>query len=125
MNSARFRPREVNFLLASSELPDQFVREPMHGLRHAKRLLEDDLVVVRNVRVEDGVRRSTRERKNALVVIASDDEVVCPLAPFPNQRQLHPVQVLRLVRENHRRIGGRHRDIAETLLDEIGEIQKT
>ena len=61
VDRALLRPRQVNLLLASRDLPDQFVRDAMHGARHAKRLLQDDFVVVRNVRVEDGVRRGARE----------------------------------------------------------------
>ena len=49
---------------------------------------------------------------------------MCPLTPFPDERQLHSVQVLGLIREDHLRGVGRNIDIVEALVDEIGEIHE-
>src|ERR1035437_7772452 len=46
------------------------------------------------------------------------------VAPLPDERQLHPVEVLRLVGEQHRRVSGRDGNIAERNLDQIGEIEQ-
>jgi hypothetical protein len=65
-----------------------------------------------------------RARRLTLIVVTSKDEIVRTLSPFPDQRQLHPVEVLRLVRKDHRRVLGRDGNIGETTLDQIGEVKE-
>ena len=96
---------------------DQIVGELVDGAGNPMRLFEDDLVVLGNVRIEDGVRGSARERKDGLVVVTRKNEVVRAVAPFPDERQLHPVEVLRLVREDDRRVPGRGKDVPVARLD--------
>ena len=96
---------------------DQIVGELVDGAGNPMRLFEDDLVVLRNVRIEDGVRGSARERKDGLVVVTRKNELVRAVAPFPDERQLHPVEVLCLVREDDRRVPGRGRDVPVARLD--------
>ena len=122
---AIFWSRQVDLLLASRDPMDQIVGELVDGAGNPMRLFEDDLVVLGNVRIEDGVRGSARERKDGLVVVTRKNEVVRAVAPFPDERQLHPVEVLCLVREDDRRVPGRGIDVPVARLDQIGEVEQT
>lgn len=64
------------------------------------------------------------ERVDGLVVVAGDDEVFRVLTPLPDELQLHPVQVLRLVREDDGRIARRRVHIALAHIDQIREVQE-
>ena len=79
---AIFRSRQVDLLLASRDPMDQIVGELVDGAGNPMRLFEDDLVVLRNVRIEDGVRGSARERKDGLVVVTRKNEVVRAARPI-------------------------------------------
>src|ERR1035437_7141185 len=107
---AIFRSWQVDLLLASRDPMDQIVGELVDGAWNPMRLFEDDLVVLGNVRIEDGIRGSARERKDGLVVVTRKNEVVRAGAPVPDERQLDPVEVLGVVREGSRGVRGRRRD---------------
>ena len=81
-------------------------------------------MVVRNVRIEKRLGRRAGERIDGLVVVARHDEVLRAIAPLPDQRQLHPVEVLRLVRENHGRGLRRGVNVAQARVDQVGEIEQ-
>jgi hypothetical protein len=55
---------------------------------------------------------------------ARNDEVIGALAPFPHQRQLHPVQILRLVREDHRGIPWGDGNLAVARCNQVGEVEE-
>ena len=73
--------RQILLRLAPGHLLDQALREPVDGARHAIALLQDDLVVVRNVRIEERLRRGAGERIDGLVVVARHDEVLARARP--------------------------------------------
>jgi hypothetical protein len=94
----------------------------MHCARHPVALLQDDLVVWRHFRCEEGLRIRAGECVDGLVVVAGHDEIAGAFAPFSDQRQLHPVEILRLVRENDRWRPGRQRHFAKAALDQICKV---
>ena len=79
---AIFWSRQVDLLLASRDPMDQIVGELVDGAWNPMRLFEDDLVVLGNIRIEDGVRGSARERKDGLVVVTRKNEVVRAARPI-------------------------------------------
>jgi hypothetical protein len=80
---------------------DQLLRKFTHCLWEAMTLLQDDLVVIRDFRMEHCFRGCAGERVNGLIVIAGPDKVFAPLAPVLYQSRLQWVQVLDFVRDDY------------------------
>jgi hypothetical protein len=51
------RTRNVSLFLPSRDLTDEIACQFMHGPRHSVALLQDDLVILRNVGIEDCIGR--------------------------------------------------------------------
>ncbi len=77
--------RQIDLLLPDRHLPDEILRNHVDRARHPERLLQDDLVVVRNIRIQDRLRDGAGEPINGLVVVAGQDEVLRMLAPLPER----------------------------------------
>ena len=121
---AVLRPGQVFLRLAPGDAPDHFFRKPVYRARHPVRLLEDDLVIVRDIGIEERLGRRACKGIDGLVVVAGHDEVIGALAPLADQGQLHPVEVLRLVREDDGWSMGRHCNVAEARLNQVGEVEQ-
>jgi len=118
-------PGTICLLLAPADLPDQPLRNGVNGPRNAYALFEEDLVILRDLRVQDRFRRGARPRIDRLIVVAGQNEVSSALTPAPDQRQLHAVEILRLVHHEHRRTMRRCGHVAYRDVDQIAEVEQT
>jgi hypothetical protein len=106
---------------AIAEESQPAVGESVHGAWHAVALLEHASPGERELSERGGI--GAAPHVDRLVGVGDDDRRVGVRAPLDGEREFETAEVLRLVEQQHARRDRVPRDVAQALLDEVGEVE--
>src|SRR5258708_215572 len=89
--------RLVRLLLSLPDPVDKLLSECVDRLRDTLGLGKKALMILGNFGMQQSLRRRASPGVDGLVVIPCQNEMVRLTAPFPNESQLHRVEVLRFI----------------------------